>query len=198
MKLFNNFCRDEEMLRALHYEEDIAIARALITHLQVNSGGVSYTSDYPGGEGESPSSSSINLDVPEAAVSTSSAAVATSGTASARDSAVDQKPGEFLRKKDTEEEVLVPAKWRTVVRRKSKREKKRTTVSVWLATFSAWQLHVGCIPFITILSSFFRFRFQNGSTSTQPYSNSSVILAFSLLPHMLRSLLSSRNSRRNW
>ena len=110
------------MLRAVHYDEDIAIARALISHLQANvSGGSSY---YIGGEGESPSSSTTNLDAPEAA--------AAGGVVTARDSAVDQKPGEFVRKKDTVEEVLVPAKW-TVVRRKSKREKKRSTVSLSLS-----------------------------------------------------------------
>ena len=109
------------MLRAIHYDEDIAIARALISHLQAN---VSGTSSYLGGEGESPSSSTTNLDAPEGA--------AAGGVVSIRDSAVDQKPGEFVRKKDTEEEVLVPAKW-TMVRRRSKREKRRSTVSLSLS-----------------------------------------------------------------
>ena len=106
------------MLRAVHYDEDIAIAKALISHLQAN---VSGASSYLGGEGESPSSSTTNLDAPDGTA-------ASGGVVSTRDSAVDQKPGEFVRKKDTEEEVLVPAKW-TMVRRRSKREKRKSTVS---------------------------------------------------------------------
>ena len=112
------FCRDQEMLQTLHYDEDIAIAKALISHLQAN---VSAASSYLGGEGESPSSSTTNLDA-------SDGTAASGGVVSTRDSAVDQKPGEFVRKKDTEEEVLVPAKW-TMVRRRSKREKRKSTVS---------------------------------------------------------------------
>lgn len=108
---------DQEMLRAIHYDEDIAIAKALISHLQANISGAS--SYLLGGEGESPSSSTTNLDVPEGAA-------AAGGVVSTRDSAVDQKPGEFVRKKDTEE-VLVPARW-TTVRRRSKREKRKSTV----------------------------------------------------------------------
>ena len=109
------------MLRAIHYDEDIAIAKALISHLQANISGAS--SYLLGGEGESPSSSTTNLDVPEGAA-------AAGGAVSTRDSAVDQKPGEFVRKKDTEE-VLVPARW-TTVRRRSKREKRKSTVSLSL------------------------------------------------------------------
>ena len=107
------------MLRAVHYDEDITIAKALISHLQAN---VSGASSYLGGEGESPSSSTTNLDAPDGTA-------AAGGVVSTRDSAVDQKPGEFIRKKDIEEEVLVPAaKW-TMVRRRSKREKRKSTVS---------------------------------------------------------------------
>ena len=112
------------MQRAIHYDEDITIAKALISHLQAN---VTGTSTYLGGEGESPSSSTTNLDAPEGA--------AAGGVVTSRDNAVNQKPGEFVRKKDTEEEVLVPAKW-TMVRRRSKREKKRSTVSLSLSLSS--------------------------------------------------------------
>ena len=120
------------MLRALHYDEDIAIAKALISHLQAN---ISGASSYLGGEGESPSSSTTNLDAPEGA------AAASGGVVSARDSAIDQKPGEFVRKKDIEEEVLVPAaKW-TMVRRRSKREKRKSTVSHSLSLSPA-RIHV--------------------------------------------------------
>ena len=112
-------CRDQEMLRAIYYEEDIGIARALIAHLQAGSSGLSYPSEVAGGDGESPSTSTTNLDAPEHEAAS---------VASSRNTTVDLKPGEFVRKKNTEE-VLVPAKW-TVVRRKSKREKKRSAVSL--------------------------------------------------------------------
>ena len=108
------------MVRAVHYDEDIAISRDLI-HLQANvSGGASYC---VGVEGESPSSSTTNLDAPEVS--------AAGGVITTRDNAIDQKPRElvFVRKKDTEEEVLVPAKL-TVV---SKRERKRSTVTLSLS-----------------------------------------------------------------
>ena len=111
------------MSRAVLYDEVIAIAKALIAHLQATRGS---PSDYFSNEGVSPSSSSTNLDGPEHEV----ASATVGGVASTRDNAVAQKPGEFLRKKDTEDEVLVPATW-TVVRRKSKREKKRSTVSLY-------------------------------------------------------------------
>ena len=107
------------MWRAIHYEDDIATARALISHLQRGSGGVSYPPESAGGDGDSPSTSSTNLDAPDSEAA---------GVAGPRDTTVDQKPGEFVRKKD-QEEVLVPATW-TVVRRKSKREKKRSAVSL--------------------------------------------------------------------
>ena len=117
------------MLRAVHYDEDVAIAKALISHLQTYSVSSSNPSDYLGSEGDSPSSSSTNLDAPER----ESAAASSGGVVSKRDSAITQKPGEFLRKKD-QEEVLVPTKW-TVVRKRSKREKKRSTVSVGVDLF---------------------------------------------------------------
>ena len=106
------------MQRAIHYDEDIAIARALIAHLQAGSSGLSYPPEVAGGDSESPSTSSTNLDAPEHEVA--------SVAAGPRDTKMEQIPGEFVRKKDTEE-VLVPATW-TVVRRKSKREKRRSTV----------------------------------------------------------------------
>ena len=52
------------MLRAVHYHEDIVIAKALISSLQAN---VSGASSYLSGDGESPSSSTTNLDAPEGA-----------------------------------------------------------------------------------------------------------------------------------
>ena len=121
-------CRDQEVWRAVLYDEDIAIAKALIAHLQATTGSsMSYSSDYVGNDGDSPSSSSTNLDPPECGAATATGG----GVTSPRDNSVSHKPGEFLRKKDKEDEVLVPTRW-TVVRRKSKREKRRSTVSLCL------------------------------------------------------------------
>lgn len=261
-------------MKAVHYDEDVVIARALISHLQTNIGWASCSPDYLGNEGDSPSSSSTNLDVPERESAAAGGSAVVGSVAGTRDSAVDQKPGEFLRKKDTEE-VLVPAKW-TVVRRKSKREKKRSTVS----SFSCYSL-MACIVkdstvrckgiessclsgkgerdrghtlgtashclhvilhniflcelpevqrgkrgksalvgeeipgiltlnyclYYTLLMLFNIFsnlfsssacRFLNVSTSTQPSSISSVVLAFSLLPHTWRFPVSSQGFKRSW
>lgn len=114
------------MLRAVHYDEEVAIARALIAHLhlQAKTGAAGSSSYYLGKEGESPSSFTTNLDVPEGTGAVAAGGVVTGS----RYGGDDQKPGEFVRKKKTEEEVLVPATW-TMVKRRSKREKRRSAVS---------------------------------------------------------------------